>query len=119
MDLFSLKVSVDIETHRRQAAGVAKLLLKAEFKFTRRNGVALLMYEPTTSVLDGGDGATSRPGLDFPFLTASSHIGRSRFPHCIMFSCNCFFAYHSHSLHAFKSPTTLWSRWGGCNGCIM
>ena len=37
------------------AQGVARLLLKAEFKFTRRNGVALLMYEPTTSILEGFD----------------------------------------------------------------
>ena len=31
------------------------MLLKAEFKFSRRNGAALLMYEPTTSVLEGFD----------------------------------------------------------------
>lgn len=27
--------------------------MKAQFKFTRRNGAALLMYKTTTSVLDG------------------------------------------------------------------
>ena len=39
----------------RNVAGMASLLMKAEFKFTRRNGAALLMYEPRTSVLEGVD----------------------------------------------------------------
>ena len=39
----------------REVAGVAKMLLKAEFKFSKCNGAALLMYEPTTSILEGYD----------------------------------------------------------------